>query len=247
MEPLSSLIDSNKARLKELEEVLGYSFRDPGLLQLALIHRSYAFEHDARRDADNERLEFLGDAVLDLTVGYALFGKYPEMREGELTKLRAMLVNETHLAAMAENISLGRFLYLGRGEDSSNGRRKPSILSCAYEAVVGAIFHDGGYGAVSDFVGRYFVPRLDALKDKLHLADAKSTLQELTQERYNEAPVYVLENAKGPDHRKVFTVSVRFRGEVLAHGRATSKKEAEQKAAAAALLKLAGPDLPPAP
>lgn len=244
MEQLSTLIENNKSRLQELEEILGYSFRDPRLLQLALIHRSYAFEHDARQDVDNERLEFLGDAVLDLTIGYALFQKYPEMREGELTKLRAMLVNEAHLAVMAEHISLGRFLYLGKGEDSSNGRSKPSILSCSYEAVVGAIFHDGGYGAVSDFVQRHFVPRLDGRRAQLHLADAKSALQELTQEKYNEAPVYVLEKAEGPDHRKIFTVSVRFRGAVLAYGQATSKKEAEQKGAAAALLKLADSDIP---
>lgn len=237
--PLNSLVDQNQARLKELEKILGYDFRDPGLLQLALIHRSYSFERDGRRGVDNERLEFLGDAVLDLTVGAALFERYPEMREGELTKLRAMLVNEAHLAEMAEGVSLGGFLYLGRGEDSSNGRSKPSILSCAYEAVVGAIFHDGGYEAATGFVRRHFVPRLDALKGRLHLADAKSSLQELTQERFNEAPDYVLENADGPDHRKVFTVSVRFRGEILARGEATSKKEAEQKAAAAALLKLA--------
>ena len=244
MELLSSLIDNNKDQLNELEENLGYSFRDLGLLQLALIHRSFSFEHDGRQDTDNERLEFLGDAVLDLTIGHALFERYAAMREGQLTKLRAMLVNEGHLAEMAEKISLGHYLCLGKGEDASNGRSKPSILSCTYEAVVGAIFHEGGYGAAADFVSRHFVPCLDAQKDKMHLADAKSSLQELTQEKYNEAPVYVLEKAEGPDHRKVFTVSVRFRGQVLAHGKATSKKEAEQQAAAEALLKFAELDIP---
>lgn len=161
------------------------------------------------------------------------------MREGQLTKLRAMLVNEGHLAEMAEKISLGRYLCLGRGEDSSNGRAKPSILSCAYEAVVGAIFHDGGYSAAVDFVDRHFTSCFDIHKDTIHLADAKSSLQELTQEKYNEAPVYVVEDAAGPDHRKIFTVSVRFRDEVLAYGKATSKKEAEQQAAAEALRKFA--------
>ncbi|MEN8136508.1 MAG: ribonuclease III [Thermodesulfobacteriota bacterium] len=248
MELLSSLIDSNKDLLNELEKDLGYGFRDLGLLQLALIHRSFSFEHDGRQDSDNERLEFLGDAVLDLAIGHALFERYTAMREGQLTKLRAMLVNEGHLAEMAEKMSLGRYLCLGRGEDSSSGRSKPSILSCAYEAVVGAIFNDGGYGAAADFVGRHFVPcLLDAQKDKMHLADAKSSLQELTQEKYNEAPVYVIENAEGPDHRKIFTVSVRFRGEVLAYGKATSKKEAEQQAAAEALVKFAELDIPPSP
>ena len=111
--------------------------------------------------------------------------------------------------------------------------------------MVGAIFHEGGYGAAADFVHRHFVPCLDAQKDKMHLADAKSSLQELTQGKYNEAPVYVLENAEGPDHRKIFTVSVRFRSQVLAYGKATSKKEAEQQAAAEALLKFAELDIPP--
>ncbi len=245
MELLSSLIDRNKALLNELEKELGYVFRDRELLQLALIHRSFSFEYDGRQDSDNERLEFLGDAVLDLTVGHALFERYAAMREGQLTKLRAMLVNEGHLAEMAEKISLGRYLCLGRGEDSSNGRGKPSILSCAYEAVVGAIFHDGGYGAAADFVSRHFVRCFDAQKDKMHLADAKSSLQELTQEKYNEAPVYVVERAEGPDHQKIFTVSVRFRGEVLAYGKATSKKEAEQQAAAEALVKFAELDIRP--
>jgi ribonuclease-3 len=247
MELLSSLIDSNKDLLNELEKNLGYDFRNLGLLQLALIHRSFSFEHDGRQDSDNERLEFLGDAVLDLAIGHALFERYAAMREGQLTKLRAMLVNEGHLAEMAEKISLGRYLCLGRGEESSNGRSKPSILSCAYEAVVGAIFRDGGYGAAADFVSRHFVTCFDAQKDKMHLADAKSSLQELTQEKYNEPPLYVLEKAEGPDHRKIFTVSVRFRSKVLAYGKATSKKEAEQQAAAEALVKFAELDIPPLP
>ena len=241
-EKLSSLIDSNRDRLAELEELLGYSFNEIGLLLQSLIHRSYAFEYDGRQESDNERLEFLGDAVLDLTIGYALFVNYPEMREGDLTRLRAMLVNESHLAEMAGKVSLGRFLFLGKGEDSTDGRRKPSILSCAYEAVVGAIFHDGGYLAVAAFVERHFVSCLDEQRAKMHLADAKSRLQELTQERYNQAPSYILEDEEGPDHRKIFMVSVRFRDRVLGHGRATSKKEAEQQAAAEALLKIDDPD-----
>lgn len=235
MELLSSLIEKNIESLGELEKVIGYSFTDVSLLQLALIHRSFSFEHDRRQDSDNERLEFLGDAVLDLAVGHALFERYPDMREGQLTKLRAMLVNESHLAEMALKIGLGNYICLGKGEDASNGRRKPSILSCSYEAVVGAIFHDGGYGAAADFVKYHFGPCLGVQKDNMHLADAKSSLQELTQEKYNEAPVYVLESADGPDHRKIFTVAVCFRGKVLAHGKATSKKEAEQRAAAEAL------------
>ena len=238
MKKLSSLIESNRDQLEEFEGLLGYSFKDISLLQQALIHRSYAFESDGCQANDNERLEFLGDAVLDLTIGHALFVNYPEMREGDLTRLRAMLVNESHLAMMADKVSIGRYLSLGKGEDSTDGRRKPSILSSAYEAVVGAIFHDGGYGAAAAFVENHFVPCLDEQQAKMHLADAKSRLQELTQEKYNQAPSYFHEAEEGPDHRKIFTVSVRFRDKVLAHGTATSKKEAEQQAAAEALLKI---------
>jgi len=244
MELLSSLINMNKIQLYELEKQLGYSFREIGLLQLALIHRSFSFEHDSHQDTDNERLEYLGDAVLDLAVGHALFEGYPKMREGQLTKLRAMLVNEGHLAEMAEKIALGRYLCLGKGESASGGCSKPSILSCAYEAVVGAIFLDGGYVAAAEFVSQHFGPHLDTHKNKMHLSDAKSSLQELTQEKYNEAPVYVMEKADGPDHNKTFTVSVSFRNKVLAYGKATSKKEAEQKAAATALLKFSELDIP---
>jgi ribonuclease-3 len=154
-----------------------------------------------------------------------------------------MLVNEGHLAEMANKISLGSYLCLGKGEDSSNGRNKPSILSCTYEAVVGAIFNDGGYGAAAEFVSRHFVPCLDTQKDRMHLTDAKSRLQELTQEKYNEAPVYVLESSEGPDHQKIFTVSVCFRGNVLAYGKAKSKKEAEQMAAADALARFSELDI----
>jgi ribonuclease-3 len=244
MKKLSSIIENNQEQLEELERLLGYSFKDISLLQLALIHRSYAFEHDGHQVNDNERLEFLGDAVLDLTVGHTLFVSYPEMREGDLTRLRAMLVNESHLAKMADKISLGRFLFLGKGEDSTDGRRKPSILSSAYEAVVGAIFDDGGYEATAIFAENHFVPCLDEQQAKMHLADAKSRLQELTQEKYNQAPTYFLETEEGPDHRKIFTVSVRFRDMLLAHGTATSKKEAEQLAAAEALLKIDDLDIP---
>lgn len=237
MELLSSLTEKNLAELAVLEGSLGYSFRDPALLQLALIHRSFAFERSSSGDNDNERLEFLGDAVLDLAVGYALFVHYGEMREGELTRLRAMLVNESHLAEMADRISLGKYILLGKGEEASSGSSKPSILSSAYEAVVGAIFHDGGYEAARLFAEKHFIPVLEVQRAKMHLADAKSRLQELTQERYNEAPEYVLENEEGPDHRKIFTVAVQFRGLVLAYGRAGNKKEAEQKSAAEALAK----------
>ena len=159
------------------------------------------------------------------------------MREGDLTKLRAALVNETHLASMARGIELGRFLCLGKGEDASNGRNKSSILSCGYEAVIGAIFEDGGYETVAAFVERFFLPAIEGKKEDLLIADAKSRLQEELQEAFNEAPSYHVDSEEGPSHMKVFSVSVMFQGEVLGGGTARSKKEAEQRAAADALAR----------
>jgi len=238
MKSLESLTVDNSLQLAALEGRLCYSFRQQELLQLALVHRSFAFEQGDRLNKDNERLEFLGDAVLDLAIGSALFSRFPEMPEGEMTRLRAMLVKESYLAGMAARLDLGSCLCLGRGEDASDGRGKPSILASSFEAVLGAIFHDGGYEAACVFVEHHFGPGFDNEKEKLHLADAKSRLQELLQEKYNEAPLYSLEKEEGPDHQKIFSVSVRFRDQVLAQGRARSKKEAEQNAAAAALEKL---------
>jgi len=238
MDELRKLTENNQEPLTRLEEKLGHVFRDRTLLQLALVHRSFAFEQARQPSRDNERLEFLGDAVLDLVVGHALMVRYPEMDEGEMTRIRAMLVCASHLAEMATALGLGEFLLLGRGEEASQGRLKPSITSSAYEAVIGALFEDGGYVAAADFVNRHFQPVLECQRQRLLLADAKSRLQEILQERYSEAPTYVLDHAEGPDHQKTFTVSVCFRGLVLAQGQALNKKEAEQIAAGAALPRL---------
>ena len=233
---IDSLVRVNKAELSNLEKQLGYRFTDLRLLQLALIHSSFAFEQGYADN--NEKLEFLGDAVLDLVIGHHLFGRYPSMREGELTRLRASLVNEHHLAKMARDINLGQYLALGKGEDASQGRGKPSILSCAYEAVVGAVFEDGGYRTVDELVQRFFLPEIEGKKEELLIADAKSRLQEKLQEKFNEAPSYRIDAENGPAHQKMFTVAVVFREEVLGTGVAGSKKEAEQRAASAALLKM---------
>jgi ribonuclease-3 len=234
---IDSLVRVNKEDLSSLERTLGYRFTDLRLLQNALVHSSYAFEQDQGGN-DNERLEFLGDAVLDLVIGHILFRGYGKLREGDLTKLRASLVNEHHLAKMARAVDLGRFLALGKGEDSSQGRNKPSILSCAYEAVIGAIFEDGGYPAVTDFVARFFLADIKGKKEELLIGDAKSRLQEVLQDKFNEAPTYKIAAEEGPSHQKVFTVAVCFREQVLGTGQAGSKKEAEQRAAAAALADL---------
>jgi ribonuclease-3 len=234
---INSLVRVNKEDLSEFEKIIDYRFTDLRLLQRALVHSSYAFEQ-AQAGRDNQTLEFLGDAVLDLAVGHILFQKYPGMKEGELTRLRSALVNETHLANMAREIELGRFLCLGKGEDASSGRNKSSILSCGYEAVIGAVFEDGGYQTVVRIIEKFFLPAIEGKKEELLVADAKSRLQEALQEKYNEGPSYVVEAEEGPSHQKLFTIAVRFQGSVLGLGQAGSKKEAEQQAAAAALKEI---------
>jgi len=235
MEPsLDKLVQQNKTLLTELEQVIGYRFTDLRLLQKSLIHSSFAFEQTAV-GTDNEVFEFIGDAVLDLVIGHLLVKRFPSMREGELTRIRASLVNEHHLATMARSMELGRFLCLGKGEDTSNGRQKSSILSCAFEALIGAVFEDSEYTTAADLVHRLFSAEIEQKKEELLLGDAKSRLQEELQDKFNEAPTYRLDHEEGPSHCKQFSVSVLFRDKVLGTGSAGSKKEAEQRAAASAL------------
>ncbi|WP_028583923.1 ribonuclease III [Desulfogranum mediterraneum] len=234
---LAALVQDHEEELQELQERIGYDFRDLQLLQLSLVHSSFAFER-LDDNSHNETQEFLGDAVLDLTVGYILFVSFPDLREGKLTRIRSALVNEAGLAQMAREIELGKYLLLGRGENASAGREKPSILSCAYEALVGAIFLDGGYDAALDFVRRFFSPHIDDRSDNLVIADAKSQLQEFLQEKYNEGPEYLLIEEEGPAHARRFSIAALFQGRELGVGKASSKKEAEQQAARAALQQL---------
>ena len=236
---LEALVQDHKNELAELQKKIKYTFNDVRLLQLSMVHSSFGFERlDSRQH--NETQEFLGDAVLDLTVGYILFRKFPEMREGNLTRIRSALVNESGLAEVARSLDLGKYLLLGKGEDSSNGREKSSILSCAFEAMVGAMFLDGGYEVVQRYVEQTFTPLIEERGEALTSADAKSELQERLQERYNEGPCYVLDAEDGPAHARIFTVSAQFHDQILGSGRASSKKEAEQQAARAALKYLAG-------
>lgn len=234
MKTIKKLTGANRKKLQEMETLLGYEFTNAALLQKALVHSSFGFEQleDAQ---NNETLEFLGDAVLDLVVTDMLFHMYPDIREGELTKMRAGLVREATLARIAKTIKLGNFLMLGKGEEASHGRKKPSILASTFEALIGAIYLDSGYAAVQDFVRRHLKPLLPDKKEEILVEDAKSFLQEKLQEEFNRAPTYCIENEEGPDHAKKFMVSVRFEGEVLGVGAGMSKKEAEQSAAAAAL------------
>ena len=234
MKTIQQLTNDNKNRLRELESLLGYEFADIVLLQQALIHSSFGFER-IQAGSNNETLEFLGDAVLDLAVSSILFKTYPGVTEGELTKMRAGLVKEASLAEMARTITLGNFLMLGKGEEASHGREKASILASAFEAIIGAIYLDRGYEGAFQFVSSHFASLLPAKKEEMLVDDAKSNLQEKLQEEFNQAPTYHLDEEEGPAHAKKFTVSVRFMDEVLGLGSGSSKKVAEQRAAEAAL------------
>jgi len=216
---------------RELEKRLGYTFREKRLLVEALTHKSY------KKPYNNERLEFLGDAVLDLIVGEFLFHKFPHSDEGILSKIRASLVNESGFATLARAIDLGEYIYLSPAENN-NGRQKPSLLSNAFEAVIGAIYLEAGLETSRDIVVRlldetYPVIDLDTL-----CKDYKTALQELTQATHGVTPDYQLLGSSGPDHRKEFEVAVVLGGETIASAKGRSKKSAQQKAAEIALKKL---------
>ena len=237
MKTIQKLAHENMDRLQELQVLLGCRFADIILLQQALVHSSFGFEQ-LQDGENNETLEFLGDAVLDLAISDMLFHRYPGIREGELTKLRAGLVRETTLARMAKRSKLDDYLMLGKGEEASHGRKKPSILASVFEAVVGAVYLDQGYDTTLHFIGSHFAPMLPAKKEKMLVEDAKSQLQEKLQEQFNQAPTYHLDAEEGLAHARKFTVSVRFMTEILGVGIGSSKKMAEQQAAEAALATL---------
>lgn len=224
--------------LGKLMDNLGYRFVDLGLLELALSHRSFANERPGR--PHNERLEFLGDAVLDLCVGHLLMTRLPDAREGELTKLRAMVVSADGLSRTAHDLALGNYLLLGRGERQTGGQHKASLLADTLEAVVGAVFVDGGYQAAAELAARILSPSLDrAVAGDLD-RDFKGQLQQLTQGSRLGTPEYQLVEACGPEHQKTFVVAVLVGGEELARGEGVAKKEAERQAAEAALEQLKG-------
>lgn len=219
-----------------LERRLGHLFGRPGLLARALRHRSFTYEQTHQDLEDNERLEYLGDAVLELAVSHLLLRRNPGEDEGRLTRLRAALVNETSLSLLARRLDLGPHLRLGRGELLSGGADKPSILSNALEAIIGAVFLDAGFETASRLVERLWEPLLDRAVEAPALKDAKTRLQELIQEREKVTPRYRLVRSEGPDHQRVFLVEVKLKRKVLAQGQGRSKKEAEQAAATAALI-----------
>ena len=221
-------VEELDTKLKELQNTIGYSFKNDRLLSHALTHSSYANEKHWDKAKCNERLEFLGDAVLELLSSDFLFKNYPTMPEGEMTKLRASLVCEPTLAFCAEAISLGDYLYLGKGENLTGGRKRPSVVSDAMEAMIGAIYLDGGLANAKEFVLRFI---LNDIEHKQLFYDSKTILQEMVQAEFKDSLVYELLKEEGPDHNKTFEVSVKVGGRVIGRGVGRTKKAAEQVAA----------------
>lgn len=220
---------------KELEEKIGYRFQNRAYLEQALRHSSYANERHMDRLDNNERLEFLGDAVLELVTSEYLYETHPTMPEGEATRTRASIVCEQTLALCAKDLNLGGYLYLGKGEEMTGGRVRPSITSDAMEAVIGAIYLDGGFANAKEFVHRFI---LNDIEHKQLFFDSKTILQEIVQGEMECEPVYELIGEEGPNHNKVFIVQVKLNGEVYGSGRGRTKKAAEQEAAYVAIMKL---------
>lgn len=217
-------------RAADLEMAIDYHFRDASLLNQALTHRSFVNENTGRVTQDNQRLEFLGDAVVGLLLSREIFDRFPLSKEGDLSKIRASLVDEAGLALIANRIGLGDHLLLGRGEERTGGRGKPSILADAFEALMAAIYLDGGLDAVTALVKTQFAPLLEH-HDPMVRRDFKTELQELAHQLKKAAPRYLLQRVSGPDHQRVFSVAVFSGDEVLGEGTGKTKKEAEQVAA----------------
>ena len=219
-----------------LETKLGYVFHRPELLENALYHSSYANEHRGAGISSNERLEFLGDAVLGFVTAEYLYTKHPDMPEGDLTRIRAALVCEESLHEVAQSLDLGNYLLLGKGEEQGGGRTRESILADAVESVIAASFLDGGMEAALHFVKTFILVQVPV--KQLHNADYKTQLQELVQQKKNQVLAYVLLDETGPDHDKHFAVAVTLNGAEVGRGDGRSKKRAEQEAARLAIEKL---------
>jgi len=223
--------------LDALQARLGYSFRDGNQLRLALTHPSVAHEQGMAVQ-HNQRLEFLGDAVLQLVLTSELYEKFPGLGEGPLTKARAQMVNRRTLANRGRQLGLGEYLLLSKGEDSNGGRERPSALADTFEALLGAIFLDGGFDTARDFILRQFREEFGELEVIPNLENPKGELQEILQSNSTEAPQYQLESVSGPDHDRLFESAVYHRGVELGRGKGKSKKDSESRAALAALDQL---------
>jgi len=231
--------DDQRSALTELQEKLQYHFQDSALLNQALTHRSFVHENLSVEWKNNERMEFLGDAVLGFCISDMLVQSHEDFTEGQLSKLRASLVNERSLSTVARMIGLGDYLRLGRGEEISGGRTKASILSDTLEAVVAAVYLDGGFGRLTEWFRVFFVPLLARRPEQFLHGDYKTALQQVAQKKFREIPTYTLIRESGPDHCKLFEVRMTI-GNVTTEGSGRTKKEAEQEAAEKAMTLLGG-------
>lgn len=223
--------------LKQLEKKLGLAFRNPELLRQAFTHSSYVNEHRLTSSRDNERLEFLGDAVLELTVSEYLYSKYPDRTEGELTKQRASIVCEPSLVIFAEALHFGQYVLLGKGEEMTGGRTRPALLADVFESFIGALYLDQGLQAVQEFLRQHMFPSI-VWEGRFQIADYKTQLQELVQQQGTSSLDYRIVDERGPAHEKEFLAEVWMEDRQLGRGAGRSKKEAEQQAAAQALSHL---------
>lgn len=228
----------SKQDLSSLEDALDYHFKDVGLLREAVQHSSYVNEQRDPALKDNERLEFLGDAALDLVISHILMNDYPEIPEGDLSRMRAAIVNESQLAVVAQKLNIGKYLLLGRGEALSRGEEKDSILADALEAVIAAVYFDGGFQAAFEVIERQFADIIPQVRERLAEEDFKSQLQELVQGRFKTIPHYRVVDERGPDHDKTFEVCLSVGTFLTTYGTGKSKKTAEQAAAQVALERL---------
>lgn len=230
--------------LFDLEKKIGTSFLNKQLLNQSMTHSSYAHEENI---PDNERLEFLGDAVIKIVISEYLYNKFPERPEGDLTKIRATVISDETLAKVAEKIHLGDFLLLSANEKKTGGSKRKSNVANAFEAIIGAIYLDSGLGKVRDFLIEHLRQEVEKVSREGFIKDYKSALQEYVQKKKWMLPQYKVEKEVGPKHQKVFVIGVRVRGRVMGEGTGANKKEAEQKAAEVALKKLKGEEKPQGP
>jgi ribonuclease-3 len=230
--------EERERALKALQKKIHYRFRSLDLLNQGLRHKSFVHEELEAGGQDNERLEFLGDAVLDLVISHLIMERHPEYSEGNLSRLRAAVVNQARLARIAEELDLGKYLLLGKGEEMTGGRRKHSILAASLEAVLAAVYTEGGYKKAFGVISRLFSSYLETAEKEGFTQDFKTKLQEVSQETLKAAPHYLLVKEFGPDHDKVFGVKVLIQEKVAGIGAGKSKKEAEQRAARRTLKNL---------
>ncbi|MBI4994758.1 ribonuclease III [Candidatus Peregrinibacteria bacterium] len=224
--------------MKALQRKIKNNFKNPSLLEMAFVHKSYVNEHKREQRMHNERLEFLGDAVLELVTTEFLYSAFPQEGEGKLTNFRSALVKGNHLAKVSRTLGLGQYLKLSRGEDCGGGREKNYLLANVLEALIGAIYLDKGFAAAHKFISRFILTNLgDILQKGLHV-DPKSSLQEFAQDKHSVTPVYQVLSESGPDHNKIFEVAVYIGEKMLAKGIGSSKQKAEQEAAVNALKEI---------